>query len=147
MDLIIFERKAFEEFATKIEQFILRVSNSPVVKSGKKKTNNCRLGKTNHIRSQESSNHRNRYHYRIQKITRYMQRDSQRSNNKRKFADLRYIFFQRPLKSQKGSVGRCTFEKGKSRWGLALSSEGLFTQFTILTVSQKIIVHPEKNWR
>ena len=36
MDLIIFERKAFEEFATKIEQFILRVSNSPVVKSGKK---------------------------------------------------------------------------------------------------------------
>ena len=37
MDLIIFERKAFEEFATKIEQFILRVSNSPVVK---KKTNN-----------------------------------------------------------------------------------------------------------
>lgn len=39
MDLIIFERKAFEEFATKIEQFILRVSNSPVVKSGKK-TNN-----------------------------------------------------------------------------------------------------------
>ena len=26
MDLIIFERKAFEEFATKIEQFILRVS-------------------------------------------------------------------------------------------------------------------------
>ena len=40
MDLIIFERKAFEEFATKIEQFILRVSNSPVVKGGKKKTNN-----------------------------------------------------------------------------------------------------------
>ena len=39
MDLIIFERKAFEEFATKIEQFILRVSNSPVVKNGKKKTN------------------------------------------------------------------------------------------------------------
>ena len=38
MDLIIFERKAFEEFATKIEQFILRVSNSPVVKGGKKKT-------------------------------------------------------------------------------------------------------------
>ena len=37
MDLIIFERKAFEEFATKIEQFILRVSNSPVVKGGKKK--------------------------------------------------------------------------------------------------------------
>lgn len=35
-----FERKAFEEFATKIEQFILRVSNSPVVKNGKKKTNN-----------------------------------------------------------------------------------------------------------
>ena len=28
MDLIIFERKAFEEFATKIEQFILRVSNN-----------------------------------------------------------------------------------------------------------------------
>ena len=24
MDLIVFERKAFEEFATKIEQFILR---------------------------------------------------------------------------------------------------------------------------
>ena len=40
MDLIIFERKAFEEFATKIEQFILRVSNSPIVKNGKKKTNN-----------------------------------------------------------------------------------------------------------
>ena len=40
MDLIIFELKAFEEFATKIEQFILRVSNSPVVNSGKKKTNN-----------------------------------------------------------------------------------------------------------
>ena len=40
MDLIIFERKAFEECATKIEQFILRVSNSPVVKNGKKKTNN-----------------------------------------------------------------------------------------------------------
>ena len=40
MDLIVFERKAFEEFATKIEQFILRVSNSPVVKGGRKKTNN-----------------------------------------------------------------------------------------------------------
>ena len=40
MDLIIFERKAFEEFAAKIQQFILRVSNSPVVKNGKKKTNN-----------------------------------------------------------------------------------------------------------
>ena len=40
MDLIIFERKAFEEFATKIVQFILRVSNSHVVKNGKKKTNN-----------------------------------------------------------------------------------------------------------
>ena len=40
MDLIIFERKAFEEFAAKIEHFILRVSNSPVVKNGKKKTNN-----------------------------------------------------------------------------------------------------------
>ena len=40
MDLIIFERKAFEEFATKIEQCILRVSNSPDVKTGKKKTNN-----------------------------------------------------------------------------------------------------------
>ena len=40
MDLIIFERKAFEEFAAKIEQFILRVSNSPIVKNGKKKTNN-----------------------------------------------------------------------------------------------------------
>ena len=38
MDLIVFERKAFEEFATKIEQFILRVSNSPVVKGGRKKT-------------------------------------------------------------------------------------------------------------
>lgn len=25
------------------------------------------------------------------------------------------IFFQRPLKSQKGTVGKCTFEKGKSR--------------------------------
>ena len=40
MDLIVFERKAFEEFATKIEQFILRVSNSPVVKGGRKMTNN-----------------------------------------------------------------------------------------------------------
>ena len=40
MELIIFERKAFEEFATKVEQFILRVSNSPVVKGSKKKTNN-----------------------------------------------------------------------------------------------------------
>ena len=40
MDLIIFERKAFEEFATKIELFILQVSNSPIVKGGKKKTNN-----------------------------------------------------------------------------------------------------------
>ena len=37
MELIIFERKASEEFATKIEQFILRVSNSPAVKGGKKK--------------------------------------------------------------------------------------------------------------
>ena len=37
MDLIVFERKAFEEFATKIEQFILRVSNSPVVKGGRKR--------------------------------------------------------------------------------------------------------------
>ncbi len=27
----------------------------------------------------------------------------------------RAIFYQRPLKSQKGTVGRCTFEKGKSR--------------------------------
>ena len=32
MDLIIFERKAFEEFAAKIEQFILQVSNSPTLR-------------------------------------------------------------------------------------------------------------------
>lgn len=39
MDLIIFERKAFEEFATKIEQFILRVSNIPHLKGAKKANN------------------------------------------------------------------------------------------------------------
>ena len=40
MDLIIFERKEFREFATKLERLIRRVSNSPVVKTGKKKTTN-----------------------------------------------------------------------------------------------------------
>lgn len=41
----------------------------------------------------------------------------------------RALFYQRPLKSQKGQVGRCTFEKGKSR---CPASHPLFEEFRML---------------
>ncbi len=45
------------------------------------------------------------------------------------------IFYQRPLKSQKGSVGHCTFEKGKPRCNL---SHPAFEQFRMLQVLNNI---------
>lgn len=41
--------------------------------------------------------------------------DKQQIDDDLRFALHRAIFFQRPLKSQKGLVGTCTFEKGKAR--------------------------------
>lgn len=41
--------------------------------------------------------------------------DMQQIDNDLRLALHRAIFFQRPLKSQKGLVGACTFEKGKAR--------------------------------
>ena len=41
----------------------------------------------------------------------------------------RAIFFQRPLKSQKGTVGKCTFEKGKARCPISHPS---FEEFRML---------------
>ena len=49
----------------------------------------------------------------------------------------RAIFFQRPLKSQKGSVGRCTFEKGKSRCPV---SHPHFEEFRMLSFVNNIRV-------
>ena len=45
------------------------------------------------------------------------------------------IFFQRPLKSQKGSVGKCPFEKGKSRCQL---SHPDFEEFRMLSFINNI---------
>ena len=47
----------------------------------------------------------------------------------------RAIFYQRPLKSQKGTVGRCTFEKGKSRCPL---SHPRFEEFRMLSFINNI---------
>ena len=47
----------------------------------------------------------------------------------------RAIFYQRPLKSQKGSVGRCTFEKGKSRCPV---SHPRFEEFRMLSFVNNI---------
>lgn len=49
----------------------------------------------------------------------------------------RAIFFQRPLKSQKGSVGRCTFEKKKSRCPI---SHPRFEEFRMLSFVNNIKV-------
>ena len=45
------------------------------------------------------------------------------------------IFFQRPLKSQKGTVGRCTFEKGKTR---CPSSHPMFEEFRMYSFLNNI---------
>ncbi|MBQ8779255.1 MAG: CRISPR-associated protein Csn1 [Alistipes sp.] len=45
--------------------------------------------------------------------------DKQQLDNKLRRALYRAIFFQRPLKSQKGLVGGCTFEKGKPRCSIS----------------------------
>lgn len=51
------------------------------------------------------------------------------------------IFFQRPLKSQKGLVGKCTFEKGKSR---CPSSHPRFEEFRMLSFINNIrVADPE----
>lgn len=47
----------------------------------------------------------------------------------------RAIFYQRPLKSQKGSVGRCTFEKDKSR---CPASHPRFEEFRMLSFVNNI---------
>lgn len=47
------------------------------------------------------------------------------------------IFFQRPLKSQKGSVGKCTFEKGKPRCPI---SHPHFEEFRMLSFVNNIRV-------
>ncbi len=47
----------------------------------------------------------------------------------------RAIFYQRPLKSQKGSVGRCTFEKDKSR---CPASHPRFEEFRMLSFINNI---------
>lgn len=49
----------------------------------------------------------------------------------------RAIFFQRPLKSQKGTVGRCTFEKGKTR---CPASHPLFEEFRMYSFLNNIKV-------
>lgn len=49
----------------------------------------------------------------------------------------RTIFFQRPLKSQKGLVGKCTFEKGKSRCPV---SHPRFEEFRMLQFINNIRV-------
>ena len=45
------------------------------------------------------------------------------------------IFYQRPLKSQKGTVGRCTFEKGKTR---CPASHPLFEEFRMYSFLNNI---------
>lgn len=45
------------------------------------------------------------------------------------------IFFQRPLKSQKGTVGNCTFEKGKTR---CPASHPLFEEFRLYSFLNNI---------
>ena len=47
----------------------------------------------------------------------------------------RAIFYQRPLKSQKGTVGTCTFEKGKSR---CPASHPLFEEFRMYSFLNNI---------
>lgn len=47
----------------------------------------------------------------------------------------RAIFFQRPLKSQKGTVGQCTFEKGKTR---CPASHPLFEEFRMYSFLNNI---------
>ena len=49
----------------------------------------------------------------------------------------RAIFYQRPLKSQKGLVGKCTFEKGKSR---CPASHPRFEEFRMLSFVNNIRV-------
>lgn len=57
----------------------------------------------------------------------------------------RAIFWQRPLKSQKGSVGKCTFEKKKPRCPV---SHPLFEEFRVLCFLNNIRVsHLGGEWR
>ena len=52
------------------------------------------------------------------------------------------IFFQRPLKSQKGLVGRCTFEKGKSRCPV---SHPRFEEYRMLCFINNIKIQAPKD--
>ena len=54
----------------------------------------------------------------------------------------RAIFFQRPLKSQKGTVGTCTFEKGKSR---CPSSHPLYEEFRLYSFLNNIKIKTPKD--
>ena len=53
----------------------------------------------------------------------------QELNQKLQIALYRAIFFQRPLKSQKGTIGNCTFERGKARCPI---SHPCFEEFRML---------------
>ena len=52
------------------------------------------------------------------------------------------IFFQRPLKSQKGSVGKCTLEKTKTRCAI---SHPLFEEFRMFQYLNSIKIKERKN--
>lgn len=54
----------------------------------------------------------------------------------------RAIFFQRPLKSQKGQVGRCVFEKNKAK---CPSSHPLYEEYRMLTVINNIKIQTPKD--
>lgn len=63
--------------------------------------------------------------------------EKQKLPNELRTALHRAIFFQRPLKSQKGLVGSCTFEKGKSRCPI---SHPRFEEFRMLAFINNIRV-------
>jgi len=56
------------------------------------------------------------------------------------------IFFQRPLKSQKGSIGKCTFEKSKSRCSV---SHPDFEEYRMWSFINTIKIKPptDESWR
>jgi CRISPR-associated endonuclease Csn1 len=56
------------------------------------------------------------------------------------------IFFQRPLKSQKGSIGKCTFEKSKSRCAV---SHPDFEEYRMWSFVNTIKIKPptDESWR
>ena len=61
--------------------------------------------------------------------------DKQKLSDDLRKALRRAIFFQRPLKSQKGLIGSCTFEKGKSRCPI---SHPRFEEFRMLSFVNNI---------